>query len=86
MFSRLKVAEYRDYQIMNNIFDNLSDSKRRGSSLLPDDFRDLHESFKEIAEQNRVICDIVAGMTDRYAVEFFGRLNSEQHQSIFKPL
>jgi dGTPase len=86
MSSRLKVAEYRGYQIVKNIFDNLSNSKRRGFLLLPDDFRDLYDSFKELAEQMRVICDFIAGMTDRYAVEFFGRLNSEQHQSIFKPL
>ena len=84
MSSRLKVAEYRGYQIVKNIFENLS--ARRGFLLLPDDFRELYQSFKEVAEQRRVICDFVAGMTDRYAVEFFGRLNSEQHQSIFKPL
>jgi dGTPase len=84
MSSRLKVAEYRGYQIVKNIFENLS--RLRGHLLLPDDFRELFGSFKEVAEQKRVICDFVAGMTDRYAVEFYGRLNSEQHQSIFKPL
>jgi dGTP triphosphohydrolase len=30
-------------------------------------------------------CDFVAGMTDRYAVEFYSRL-TESGASIFKPL
>lgn len=34
----------------------------------------------------RVICDFIAGMTDRYAMEFYGRLFSENPQTIFKPL
>jgi dGTPase len=84
MSSRLKIAEYRGYQIVKSIFDNLS--KERGYLLLPDDFREQFEAFSELAPKKRVICDFVAGMTDRYAVEFYGRLNSEQHQSIFKPL
>jgi dGTPase len=84
MSSRLKVAEYRGYQIIKNIFDKLSES--RGHLLLPDDYRDAFEKFRGLSEQKRVICDFIAGMTDRYAVEFYGRLNSEQHQSIFKPL
>ena len=28
----------------------------------------------------------IAGMTDRYAVEFYGRLNSDTPQTVFKPL
>ena len=37
-------------------------------------------------ERERTICDFIAAMTDRYALEFFGRLYSEGAQTIFKPL
>ncbi len=33
----------------------------------------------------RVICDFVAGMTDRYAAEFYERLYGG-NQTIFKPI
>jgi dGTPase len=84
MSPRLKVAEHRGYQIVTNIFQNLSNE--RGYLLLPDDFREIFDRFRDTADKKRVICDFIAGMTDRYAVEFYGRLNSEQPQSIFKPL
>ena len=84
MSSRLKVTEHRGYQIVQNIFESIAG--HNGSYLLPDDFREIHDRVKEISEKRRVICDFVCGMTDRYAVEFYARLNSEQPQSIFKPL
>ena len=34
----------------------------------------------------RVLCNFIAGMTDRYGVEFYGRSRSENPQTIFKPL
>ena len=34
----------------------------------------------------RRIADFIAGMTDRYAVEFYSRLHSENGQTIFKPV
>jgi dGTPase len=37
------------------------------------------------AERKRLICDFIAGMTDRYAVEFYARLK-ESGASIFKPI
>jgi dGTPase len=36
-------------------------------------------------QKKRVVCDYVAGMTDRYAVEFYARLTSETFYSMFKP-
>ncbi|MFZ0507302.1 MAG: hypothetical protein WAM29_04215, partial [Methylocella sp.] len=38
------------------------------------------------AAKKRVVCDFIAGMTDRYAVEFYSRIFSDSPQSIFKPL
>jgi dGTPase len=37
-------------------------------------------------QKARVLCDFIAGMTDRYAVEFYGRSPSENPQTIFTPL
>ena len=83
--TRLKVAEFRGYEVVAGIFDALADPK--GYLLMPDDTRKL---FKEV-ESNatarmRVISDFISGMTDRYALEFYGRLHSDSPQSIFKPI
>jgi len=83
--SRLKVAEYRGKDIVKEIFKALADKKRKGFELLPQDFRNLYDGFKDPSLKNRVICDFIAGMTDRYAVEFYSRLKSENPQTIFKP-
>jgi len=83
MSSRLKVAEYRGSEVVSAIFHALSNSE---SSLLPEDVRKLYTRAKNKAGKMRVISDFVAGMTDRYALEFYGRLKSESPESIFKPL
>lgn len=80
--SRLKIAEYRGKEIVNEIFGVLS--KGNGFELLPDDYRDSYE--KSSADKRRIICDFVAGMTDSYAIEFYARLKSENAETIFKPL
>ncbi|MEQ9558367.1 MAG: dNTP triphosphohydrolase [Rhodospirillales bacterium] len=84
MSPRLKVAEYRGYDIVEKIFNGLSGDG--GHLLLPDDFQELYESFSSASLRRRVICDFVAGMTDRYAIEFYARLFGENPQSIFKPM
>ena len=85
MSPRLQVSEYRGYEIVKFIFGVLADRDRKGYQLLPDDTRTF---YQEIAGEyrNRVICDFIAGMTDRYAIEFYGRLTSEDPETIFKPL
>jgi len=83
---RLKVVEYRGYDIVKTIFDALaSTSPAKGYQLLPDDFRAIHDRARNKKEKMRTICDFVAGMTNRYAVEFYARLKSENAQTIFKP-
>lgn len=81
---RLKVTEYRGLEIVKSLFDLLTDRDREGERLLPDD---VHAIFAEIRDEDRdrVICDFIAGMTDRYAIEFYGRLTSERPETIFKP-
>ena len=79
----LKTVQHRGKDIVTSIFKALSTNG--GELLLPDDFR---KRAAEADDENRprVICDFVAGMTDRYAVEFYGRLKSDTPQTVFKPL
>ncbi|MBN2444123.1 MAG: hypothetical protein JXJ04_22360 [Spirochaetales bacterium] len=85
--SRVKVAEYRGYEIIQKIFEALIDDQKEGHKLLPEDFRNLYLLFKDNDDQKkRVVCDFIAGMTDRYAIEFYGRLYSENPETIFKSL
>ena len=82
--SMLKVVENRGYEIIKRMFDRLAE--KDGYKLLPEDFQSIYLDSKTDEGKRRVICDFIAGMTDRYAVEFYGRLFSENPQTIFKPL
>lgn len=82
--SRLRVAESRGNEIVKKMFEKLF--KGGGYSLLPEDTKELFYMSGNELWQTRVICDFIAGMTDRYALEFYGRLFSENPQTIFKPL
>ena len=84
MSPRLKVVEYRGYDVVQTIFNALS-SDDGGHLLLPDDVQEMHQRLKTVGARRRVVCDFVAGMTDRYAVEFYSRLK-ESGATIFKPL
>lgn len=81
---RLKVAEFRGREIVYEIFQAMSNKKKRGFELLPDDYRHSYETSG--TDKKRIICDFIAGMTDRYAIEFYGRLKSENPETIFKPI
>ena len=81
---RLKIVEYRGYEIVRETFRALS--KKDGHTLLPDDYRERVVNATDELARDRAICDFIAGMTDRYAIEFYGRLRSESAQTIFKPL
>lgn len=80
----LKVVESRGAEIVFKMFDKLTTAD--GQVLLPKDVRNLYELSSDELWRKRVICDFIAGMTDRYAMEFYGRLFSENPQTIFKPL
>lgn len=86
---KLKVAEYRGKEIVRKIFKVISISKK-GYEILPDDVRTIYEIKTGNDEHDqwhrkRVVCDFIASMTDRYAIEFYGRLTSENPETIFKP-
>ena len=86
MSPKLKVAEYRGKDIVTEIFQKLSAEESKGISLLPDDCQKLYNHALTEDGKKRVICDFIAGMTDRYAIEFYERLTSSNAQSMFKPL
>lgn len=79
--SMLKVSENRGYDIVKDLFDIIS----KNPILLPEDYQKLYNTVKDKSKK-RIICDFIAGMTDRYALEFHARLFSYTPESIFKPL
>lgn len=84
--SRVQVAEYRADYIIRTIFDALEKDKN-AEKFLPDDFAKIYKGAgSNKVLQKRTICDFIAGMTDRYALEFYGRLRSQEPETIFKPI
>jgi dGTPase len=83
MSPRVKLVEYRGKDIINKIFKAIDDSK--GYLLLPDDYQGLYAASGGAARR-RVICDFIAGMTDRYAWEFYNRLYGASNVTIHKPI
>lgn len=81
---RLKVVENRGGEIIEKLFSKLALDD--GYILMPEDYQLLYNQFTEDVDRKRLVCDFIAGMTDRYAIEFYGRLFSENPQTIFKPL
>lgn len=77
------MVEYRGKDIVKAIFKALSD--RDGTRLLPDDFQILCKGAPDNIRM-RAISDFIAGMTDRYAFEFYGRLYGATNLTIHKPL
>lgn len=79
---RLKIAEYRGKEIVTKLFQTLSTGK--GYELMPMDVQNIYLAANE-KYKKRIVCDFVASMTDKYAIEFYGRLTSENPETIFKP-
>lgn len=77
--ARLKTVEFRGKDIVKEIFECL----RKDQRLLPTDWRARWEALPSQNHKLRCICDFIAGMTDRYALEFFHRLRGDP-VSIFK--
>jgi dGTPase len=73
--SRVKLGEYRGTELVTDIFKALSAEK--GYLLMPDDVRERFMDVTEAGDKARTICDYVAGMTDRYAMEFWARMRSD---------
>lgn len=82
----LRVISYRGRELVKRLFEILTDSKRGGEELLPHDVRQQYNSASNSMLRKRIICDFIAGMTDSYSVEYYGRLTSETPQTLFKSL
>ena len=82
--------QFRDipdnFNLFSDNFESIRDDQKKGASLLPQDCRRLFDAFKAPSDKKRVVCDFIAGMTDKYAIEFYARLTSENPQTIFKPI
>jgi dGTPase len=78
--SMLCISEHRGKDIIEKIFQAI----KKDTRLMPEDYQSLYASSSGDM-QERIIVDFIAGMTDRYAIEFYGRLYSERPETIFKP-
>ncbi len=83
MSPRIQVAAKRSKEIIDTIFHTLSE--KNGQNLLPSDYHTIYNSLSDRCSRMRLICDFIAGMTDRYSIEFYGRITSETPETIFKP-
>lgn len=79
----LQVVEFRGKDIVKKIFEAISEGD--GDRLLPKDFRDVYRSGDTL-HKKRTVCDFIAGMTDRYAIEFYSRLYGANGMTMHKPL
>lgn len=83
MSSELKIGEYRGGDIVKALFKAFT--SENGDRLLPKDVRFMVGKLANPSDKKRVICDFVAGMTDRYAVDFYNRLYGNA-ASLYKPI
>lgn len=85
--TKLNIVRFRGGDIISTLFDLLS-STQQNLSFLPEDVGEIYYAYpvNEKVKRKRIICDFIAGMTDRYAIEIYGRFKSEKPQTIFKPL
>lgn len=81
---RVKLGEYRGTALVGDLFDVLME--KRGDLLMPDDVRESFNVAEDKIKKARIVSDFIAGMTDRYAVEFWSRLKSDTAESIFKSI
>ncbi len=84
MSPMLAVTKYRGKQIIREIFEAIAAPD--GHMLMPADFRALHAGLSNLSDKQRVVCDFIAGMTDRYAIEFYGRIKGADPASIYAPI
>jgi dGTPase len=80
---RLKIAARRGVEIVSRLFDIYKEPG--GCDLLPTELKKIYDQLSDPDDKRRVICDLIAGMTDKHAIELYGRLTSERPETIFKP-
>ncbi|MEL6818213.1 MAG: dGTP triphosphohydrolase [Pseudomonadota bacterium] len=84
---RLRLVERRGSQIVSELFDIYSENTN--GDLLPLDWRQRLDQMRPHTEYEknrmRLICDYIAGMTDKYALNVFSQLTSSSPTAIFRP-
>ena len=85
---RMEVIRYRGREVISKLFDILIDSDPQIQNLLPKDVGELFYACAkdDFSSRARIVSDFISGMTDRYAVELYGRLMSDTPRSIFQPI
>jgi len=79
----VQAATYRGRKVVLSLFETLSSE---AEMLLPSSFQILWKEAKSVRDQNRIVCDYIAGMTDQYANRFYERLFLPGHGSVFDRL
>lgn len=77
---RMRLVAYRGRRVVRTIFRALTEAD--GWRLLPIDWQDRYEQAPP-GHRRRVVCDFVAGMTDRQSLDFFARLTSSSFRTMF---
>jgi dGTPase len=78
---RLAIPERRGKKIVTRLFTELVEAN---GELLRENWKELYQRARTKEGKMRVVCDFVAGMTDRYAVELHDALFGAG-KTIFKP-
>ena len=71
---KLAIVQYRGKDIVKRVFTAILESN---GALLSDKWRQAFNDASDESGRRRVVCDFVAGMTDRYAVEYHDALFGE---------
>lgn len=86
--NRVQLKEFRGQKMVKDIFDTLlHEIENPKFDLLPSDYKAMYLSFGEGKKdrlKRRVVCDFIASMSDRYALEYYIRLFGENPQTMFK--
>ena len=77
---KMALVARRGTRIVQEIFGELTEDG--GQKFLPADWRGRYEQAGS-DHRHRVVCDFIAGMTDRHAVDFYSRLTSAGFKTIF---
>lgn len=77
-----RVTEYRGEGIIKQLFKTFSDHPE----LMPHDYSLIQKNLSCDSDKNRLICDFIAGMTDRHAIEIHKRLFGTSEHGVFKPV
>jgi dGTPase len=79
---RLRIVAHRGREVVHTIFSAIIENP----DLLPDGQLAKYSKLRTKQEKMRCACDYIACMTDKEAVDFYARLKSERHTTIFKPV